>query len=133
MLSFLNKAWGHIKPHAVPILLTLAVVVVGWHLFSRQRDDYVDALRKHREIHDKQLQDILAAQETERKQRAENFEKLQRQLEDVKLTYERDIKDLQEKKTQQVGKLVQKYKDDPTGMAQQLSDITGFQLYKPGK
>ena len=130
---FLNKTWGYVKPHIVPVLLSLGVLITCWYVFSRQRDTYMDSLLKHRETYDEQIKKIVEAQVREREQREENFKKLQGELELTKKVYEDSLKELQEKKSKQVNQLVQKYKDDPTGMAQQLSDITGFQLVTPGK
>ena len=130
---FLNKTWAYVKPHVVPVLLSMGVLITCWYFLTRQRDTYTASLQQHQEVYDEQIKKIVEAQAHEREQREENFKKLQQELEETKRQYEDSLKELQEKKTKQVNQLVQKYNDDPTGMAQQLSDITGFKLFVPGK
>ena len=133
ILLFLNKLWGYVKPHVVPMLLVLAACIAGYVLLSRQKSDLVTQLQKQQTINDEEMKKLKDAQDKERKAHEENSQKLETDLNNAKKNYDEKIKKLEDRKTEQVNQLVKKYKDDPVGMAKQLSDVTGFPLVVPEK
>jgi hypothetical protein len=125
---FLNKIWDYVKPHAVPVVLVVVSSFVLYSLLGKGRDDSLNALKNQQQIHDAELKKIEKAQEIERKQHEENLKKLESSLEDIRKSYDDRIKTLEEKKAKQIGQMVQKYDDDPTGVARQIGDMTGFRV-----
>lgn len=134
--TFMKKAWEFAKPYRsyiFTVLITVAVVVVGLLVLKRKTDSIVDAMVQQQKVHDEQLKKIEEATIAERKAHEENVARLMSSLAEVQKRHDDDMRALDEKKSKQVNQLVQKFKDDPNGMAKQISDITGFQLVIPSE
>ncbi|NBW58512.1 hypothetical protein EBR43_12220, partial [bacterium] len=67
----------------------------------------------------------------ERKEHDNADKKLKEGLEIVEKQYQEQKKELDEKKKQEVKNVLEKYKDDPTGLAKKLSEVTGFKIIMP--
>lgn len=127
ILAYIKINWRSI---ATAVVVAFAVYGV-YTAFRRNQDDFATKMQRLREAHDAEVSAILAARDVERKEHEENLKRLQNTLDETRRQYDADIKTLTEKKQRQVTQLVVKYGDDPTEMARQVAEVTGFQLVIP--
>lgn len=125
---FLNKAWEYVKPHVVPLILFLTLAGVAYHYLTKHDVDVATLLKSQQDTAAVELKKITDAQDKEREAHAANLKRLEDTLNSVQKDHDDRIKKLEEKRETKVTALVKKYKDDPNGMAKQISDMTGFQL-----
>jgi hypothetical protein len=130
-LIFLKKVWEFLKPSVLPLLVIAVLAFVGHSLFKKSQDDFVDKLQQQKTIHDEEMKKIVAAQELERKQREENYSKLQAALSDAQKKHDDQIKELEKKRAVQVTRLTKQFDSDPSGMASELGKLTGFKVVIP--
>jgi len=126
----LNKVKAFLMNHTVTIVLICVACITGALLVRKGQTTVIDQLQLQASTYDNAIKKITAANEEERKQHEENIKKLQKSLDEVALKHDEDMKALNEKKTKQVNNLVQRFEEDPTSMASDISKITGIQLYK---
>ena len=132
-IIFFKKLWEHVKPSLLPTLLVCVLAIFGYNLFKKTKSDLLDNMQKLQEVHDEEMKKVIAAQELERKQREENYNKLQTTLSEVQQKYDDQLKTLEKQKATQVTRLVKQFDSDPTGMANEIGKITGFKVVLPEK
>lgn len=137
---FFEKIWLYVKPHIVTLIVVSTVCCVGYFLIKREREQfslersgYVDRIKELNENHDETIRKMNDSIEEERRQTDENIKKWKDALVEVQKKYEHDIEELNKKKNEQTKKLIQVYGEDPKGMAEQISAITGFKIIDPEK
>jgi hypothetical protein len=127
ILDVTKSNWG-------TILVTASLTSLCAFVYLRSvsaATDFSAQLNRLQSAHDVEISKIVAAQKEERVQHGINLKNLQDDLSNIQSLYEEAKRELDDKKKQKVEQLVKKYGDDPTGMAQQLSDVTGFQIVMP--
>ena len=134
MVELLKKFWEYLKPHLVPILLFCGIVslaLYGRSLLGKERDDFVSKLKTYEALRDEEVKKIVAATEEERMLYRENLRRYEETMDAIRQKYLTDTKKLEETKTTQVKKIVEKFNEDPTGAAKQISELTGLKLVIP--
>lgn len=129
-MTALLTFWAYVKKYWSYVALVLAVIF-GYLLFRREQVDFADQLKKIQDAHDEELKKIQDARAQEEKQHEENEKKLQSALDAVQKQYDDAKKDLDAKKKKEIEDLVKQYGNDPTALAQKLSEATGFTIVLP--
>lgn len=122
--------WAYVKKYWSYAALVLAIIF-GYLLFHKEQLDFADELKKIQDAHDAEIKKIQDARAAEEKQHEENEKKLQLALDAVQRQYDSAKKDLDDKKKKEIEDLVKQYGDDPTALAQKLSEATGFTIVLP--
>lgn len=91
----------------------------------------MEHIRKIQDAHDAEIKKINAAREEERAAHEANLRQLQRVLADVQRQYDDARLELDKKKKAEITDLVKRYGDDPQGLAEKLSAVTGFKVVLP--
>lgn len=121
--SYLKKYWG---------IAALIIGTVFAVLFLRNRTEtFADQLKKIQDAHDAEIKQIQAARDEEQRQRLADEKRLQDALSAVQQQYDAANKDLDAKKKAEIAVLVKQYGNDPTALAQKLSEVTGFVIVMP--
>jgi phage-related minor tail protein len=126
VVEFFKKYWRLL----LEITGAIVAFVVGITLlFSRKKiSDKVDQLEKLRKEELERNSKILA---DERAQHDENVRRYTDAIRVAQEKYEEDLKSLEEKKKKTESVIVEKYKDDPDGLAKALAEKTGFVVIVP--
>lgn len=90
-----------------------------------------DSLKKINDAHAVELKQINDAMTQEQKQHDADEAKLQATLATVQKQYDAAQKQLDDQKKAEVAALVKQYSNDPVGLAQKLSEATGFAVELP--
>ena len=122
--------WTYIKKYWSYAALVLAVVF-GYFLFHKEQVDFSAELKKIQDAHDAEIKQIQDARAQEQKEHEANVKKLQDTLDAVQKQYDAAQKDLDDKKKQEIIDLIKQYGDDPSALAQKLSDATGLTVVLP--
>ena len=123
ILNFLQHNWK--------VVLTVSSLTIGIYYFHRKSVADVAIIQAMQKSHDEQMkkaQDALSELEVKQEQ---NAKKLQAELADVLKKYNDALVELEAERHKQVEKIVVKYKDNPEGLANMLSKVTGYQVYIP--
>lgn len=119
--TFVKKYWG--------LFLLFFGGIFGYLLLKKNPVD--NDSKTVRDQHDKQLDKIDSIRKDERDKEDVAEQKLQSDIQNIERQYEENKKELDEKKKQEIKTILQTYKDDPTGLAKKLSDVTGFRIIMP--
>jgi len=130
MHILLKKLWINVRPNAVYVCLSAAVIVLGYLLLRREHADFIDNVKRMQATHDETVRKIVAAHEAERLAHEANLKKMEETLNFIQRKYDEDIRLLEVNKTKTVKKLVDQFDGDPEGVAKQISGLTGRQ-YAP--
>lgn len=132
MLIFLNSILSNPTVKKVLLWIFSVLLVVGFIIFHvRETNSYIENMKQMQQIHDEELKKINSAYDEERKQHEVNVAKLQSDLDDARSRYKEASEALDKKKKVEVKSLVDKYGDDPAGMAKRISQVTGFKVVMP--
>lgn len=88
----------------------------------------IQSMQKSHDEQMKKAQDAFTELELKQEKTAK---KLQTDLEDIQKKYKDALAELEVERHKQVEKIVIKYKDNPEGLANMLSNVTGYQVYIP--
>lgn len=130
MVIFARILWAHLKKNW-QLILTIILGVVGLLLFRRSQGDMIEQVRKIQDAHDAEIKKINAARAEERAAHEANLRQLQKVLADVQKQYDDARLELDKKKKAEIADLVKRYGDDPQGLADRLSAVTGFKVVLP--
>lgn len=131
MIELIRKFWNYLKPHVVPILMFICIVllcVYGRFLLKKEREDFVDKLKTYETLRDEESKKIVSVIEEERLFHQENIKRYQETMDMIQKKYIEDVKGLDDAKTIQVKKIVDKFNEDSTAAAKQISQLTGLKL-----
>lgn len=123
VLPWLKKYWQ--------LVLLIAGTIASIVFFKARENSFSDELKKIDDVHKKELQDIEAAREEERRKNAEAEKRLSEALAAVQQQYDAAKQDLDEKKRKEIEDIVKQYAGDPEELARQLSAATGFSVVLP--
>lgn len=108
--------------------------VLGFVLFSAWRSDRSSLSKTLEEIkkaHDDELREIQEAQAQRDRDRIESERRLQEHLALIEKQYVQAQKELDDKKKQELRRIIEETKDDPAELARRLADATGFAVVLP--
>jgi uncharacterized membrane protein YvbJ len=132
--SFLKKMWDAILPVLAPVSVAL-FVFFGAKYFMNQfrgdREEFTEKLKEIQEIHDREMVKTMASQSAERERHEQNLIRLQKDLNDAVAKHDEKLKELERQKELEFKRLFEKYKNDPAGLAQEMSRVTGIAVYIP--
>ena len=131
MMYFLKKAWIHVKSYWKYFFIGALFLAALFFFRSSDKKKYSDMLAESIKDHRKQVDALNAALATERQQRAESEKRLRETLEAVQKQYEEAKLELSKQKKKEIEKIVKQYQDDLPGLANRLSEATGFRVILP--
>lgn len=130
MLTFLTikkslkKTWTWLKHNwAAPVIVLYTIIL--WLLF-RKSGKAEELLEIRSESYKTQIEAINKAHEDEIKKRDKIFNEYNKTLDKITKKYEEDKKELTNKKKKEIRDIVEKYHDDPDGLAKEIADRFGF-------
>jgi flagellar motility protein MotE (MotC chaperone) len=126
-MLILQTAWKFTKKYWQTILLVVACTC-AYNMIQKSREGVAETLHKMQEAHEEELAKVNSIREEERRQHEANLAQLQASLEAEKKVYEEKKQVFEEKRNTEIVNLVKQYGDDPSALAQKLSDVTGFQI-----
>lgn len=126
-MQLLSIIWTYIKKYWELFLLIVGAFVYVL-LYRKQKESFIDDLKKVQEAHEEEIRKINKAREDERTKLEENEKRLRVTLETVQKQYDEARKELDEKKKKEIETLVNQYGDKPDELAKRLSDVTGFEI-----
>jgi len=122
--TFLKKTWTWLKHNwYVPAVVIYTLVL--WLIF-RRKDAAYKVLETRNESYKAQIDVINKLHEEEIKKRNEILEKYVKIVDEIEKKYAEDEKELDNKKKKEIKKIVEKYNDDPDGLAKLIADKFGF-------
>lgn len=130
--NYLKKIWDILRPALVPAAVSLFVFLSAKYFMNQFRSDregFTERLKEMQEIHDRELGKIMNAQAAERERHEQNLRQLQQDLNAAVEKHEEKLKELEHQKELESKRLFEKYKNDPVGLAQELSRVTGIPVY----
>jgi len=122
--TFLKKTWTWLKHNwYVPAVVIYTLVL--WLVF-RRKDSAYKVLETRNESYKAQIDVINKSHEEEIKKRNEILEKYVKIVDEIEKKYAEDEKELDNKKKKEIKKIVEKYNDDPDGLAKLIADKFGL-------
>jgi len=122
--TFLKKTWTWLKHNwYVPAVVIYTLVL--WLVF-RRKDSAYKVLETRNESYKAQIDVINKTHEEEIKKRNEILEKYVKIVGEIEKKYAEDEKELDNKKKKEIKKIVEKYNDDPDGLAKLIADKFGL-------
>jgi len=122
--TFLKKTWTWLKHNwYVPAVIIYTLVL--WLVF-RRKDAAYKVLETRNESYKAQIDVINKTHEEEIKKRNEILEKYVKIVGEIEKKYAEDEKELDNKKKKEIKKIVEKYNDDPDGLAKLIADKFGL-------
>lgn len=125
-----KKLWVFLRTYWSYIALVVAMVST-YLLLRRQTVDFGRQIQDIQDRHQKELEEIKQAHDEEARRLAENERKLTVRLEQIQKQFDAAQHQLDAEKKSQVAELVREYGDQPSVLAQKLSDVTGFTIVLP--
>jgi Skp family chaperone for outer membrane proteins len=132
MLIFLQIVWAFIKKYW-QVFFGAALVVIGYIVFNKRETSFADRLKAIQEQHDAEIKKINDARLEERAAHEKNVKEMQDTMAEIQKQYDIAKLELDSKKRAEIRRIVEKYQDDPAGLANELSAITGFRVVLPEK
>ncbi len=121
--DFFKKYWGYIAMFAGGVIAVLAF----------KKKSAPDDMKTIRDSYDSQLDLSNQVRHEENQKEDEAKKKLDDGLAHVEKQYSEKKKNLDDKKKQEIKAILQHHQDDPTGLAEKLSKVTGFKVIMPEK
>jgi len=122
--TFLKKIWTWLK-HNWHVPAVIIYTLVLWLVF-RRKDAAYKVLETRNESYKAQIDVINKTHEEEIKKRNEILEKYVKIVGEIEKKYAEDEKELDNKKKKEIKKIVEKYNDDPDGLAKLIADKFGL-------
>lgn len=130
----LKKIWDTLRPALVPVCIALFVLFGSKYFMNQFRNDraeFTEKLKEMQEIHDREMVKIMTAQSAERERHEQNLRQLNQDLNDAVEKHDEKLKEMERQKELDLKRIFEKYKNDPTGLAQEMSRVTGIPVYVP--
>jgi len=121
--DFFKQYWGYIAMFVGGVIATLA--------FKKKPEP--DDMKTIRDSYDSQLDLSNQIRHEENQKEDEAKKKLDDGLAHVEKQYSEKKKNLDDKKKQEIKTILQHHQDDPIGLAEKLSKVTGFKVIMPEK
>lgn len=130
----LKKTWDTLQTALVPIFIAFFVLFGSKYFMNQFRNDrveFTEKLKEMQEIHDREMVKIIASQSAERERHEQNLRQLNQDLNDAVAKHDEKLKEMERQKEIDLKRIFEKYKNDPTGLAQEMSRVTGIPVYVP--
>ena len=115
--AWCKKYWQILRGAAIPIMLTL---------IFRKRGDLSNILDRINDDYKKEI-DVIENQHATEIEKRENAQKLYLEtIERLEEEYENASETLDSNKKKKIKELIEKYKDDPDGLANEIAELTGM-------
>ena len=127
-----KKIWESLKTVLLPVLVLLAFFFAGRNFLSQlsgERNSFAARLQEMQRIQEDEMKKILDAQSQERQRHEQNLKQLQQDLDTAIVKHEEKLKELERQKQEEGRRLLEKYKDDPVGLAREMGRVTGIPVY----
>jgi len=121
--DFFKKYWGYIAMFVGGVIAALA--------FKKKSEP--DDTKTIRDSYDSQLDLSNQVRHEENRKEDEAKKKLDDGLTHVEKQYSEKKKNLDDNKKQEIKTILQQHQDDPVGLAEKLSKVTGFKVIMPEK
>lgn len=121
--DFLKKYWGYIAVFFGGVIAVL----------SLKRKSEPSDVKQVRDSYDAQIDLGNQVRHEENQKEDEATKKLASDLAHVQKQYVEQKKDLTDKKKEEIKTILQQHGDDPAGLAEKLSKVTGFKVIMPEK
>ena len=121
--DFLKKYWGYIAMFAGGMIAAVA--------FKKKPEP--DDMKMIRDSYDSQLDLSNQVRHEENQKEDEAKKKLDDGLALMEKQYSEKKKNLDDNKKQEIKTILQQHQDDPIGLAEKLSKVTGFKVIMPKK
>jgi gas vesicle protein len=121
--DFFKKYWGYIAMFVGGAIAVLA--------FKKKSEP--DDTKTIRDSYDSQLDLSNQVRHEENRKEDEAKKKLDDGLTHVEKQYSEKKKNLDDNKKQEIKTILQQHQDDPVGLAEKLSKVTGFKVIMPEK
>jgi gas vesicle protein len=121
--DFFKKYWGYIAMFVGGVIAVLA--------FKKKSEP--DDTKTIRDSYDSQLDLSNQVRHEENRKEDEAKKKLDDGLTHVEKQYSEKKKNLDDNKKQEIKTILQQHQDDPVGLAEKLSKVTGFKVIMPEK
>ena len=125
VLDFLRKYWSY-------ILLSL-VIIFGYWYFTANNSSWTAKYKELTVSHDKEITEINAARDEERKAHEVAVKELEAKLSAVQAQYEAESKKLAAEKVQVIQHIIQEHGTDPDTLAQMLNDALDGKVVEAAK
>ncbi len=126
----LITAWTYVKKY-----WAVFAAILGFILFrmwqDSQKSDLASTLDAINKQHAEELAALQAANAAEQQKYAADEAKMQAQMAAIQQQYEAAQQQLDAQKKAQIQQILATTQDDPTALAQKLSEVTGFQVVLP--
>lgn len=119
------KVWNWLKSNWF-IVAVAAIVVVIFAGIATKTQSLTKILEETNKRHQKEIEDITASHERDIKARDEAINKYQESLQRIEEEYEAAKKELDNRKTETVIKIIRETGGKPEELAKALSNTTGF-------
>jgi len=132
MKNMIEKVWNFLRPAVLPLLILLCIFFSGKYFLSQfksDRNDFSERMKEMQGIHDAEMKKIIEAQTAENERHEQNLKQLQQDLSVAIEKHEEKLKELERQKEAESKRLFEKYRNDPTGLAQEVSRVTGIPVY----
>lgn len=130
--NILKNIGGFLQPISLSVVFTI-FIFFGARYFINQikidREGFLERINEIQSIHDKELGKIMNAQAEERDRHEKNLKKLQQELNDAVVKHEEKLRELEHQREIESKRLFEKYRNDPAGLAQEISRVTGIPVY----
>lgn len=133
---FFKKTWDILRPYLVPLTAVFFAFLGARHFlnqFKDDRDGFAERMKEMQAVHDKEMSKIMTAQAEERNRHEQNLRQLEQGLNDAVAKHEEKLKELEHQKELESKRLFEKYRNDPVGLAQEMSRVTGIPVYIQGE
>ena len=131
MLIFWNKVRDFFKKYWGYIAMFVAGGMIAAVAFKKKPEP--DDMKMIRDSYDSQLDLSNQVRHEENRKEDEAKKKLDDGLAHVEKQYSEKKKNLDDNKKQEIKTILQQHQDDPVGLAEKLSKVTGFKVNMPEK
>ena len=127
--TFLKKMWAWTKHYwYVPAVIIYTLLL--WVVF-KNKDKALDILKIREESLKNQMDVINDSHEEEIEKRNKVLEEYNKVLEEIEKEYEEGRDQLNEKKKEEIKKIIEKHIEDPEAIAKEMAEKFGFMYIPP--
>lgn len=123
IFAFVKKYWW--------AFLAIAGFIIYKLVFRQPGGDIAATLAEIQKKHEEELAAIRAAEEKRLKAYEENQKRMENRLIEIERQYAQAQQQLDDKKRQELTKILLQSGDSPDELAKQLSDVAGFKIILP--
>jgi hypothetical protein len=133
MSYFYEKLWGITRQYWWVFLFSLLSGFAGFFLAKKIYEPSFDVQEKINSVgrdYQKKIDEILLAEKEAEKAHFEHIEELNNELEKARDQYDVAVAQLEINKKKVYNDVLKKYNDNPEGLAEKFSEVSGIRLVK---